>query len=271
MNAMRGPVKKISRSIAVPAWLRLSSCHSAAAGFYTLSPSLPLSPLFLPICPPCGCHLSGGRTVGGTLQVESWHQLTHCIHLSSASISRKPLLQLGSLKGKDCQFLFHNISRAPFWVSGVSWHSRKLSTGAGEGEPHGKLWTSRQALACTQQNLGRQGTRVASVTPKLYQDELKSGSVTSPSCPVPQPSSPPPPKKRAVQFLNNLTFIQNWGSLFVRAKHLVQDCLILSVGTWISTRHPRPHRRSRWGSWQVQKSRTWTGWEFYLPDWLACN
>lgn len=51
---------------------------------------------------------------------------------------------------------------------------------------------------------------------------------------IPQPVPIPETKQskikwntRAVEYLNNLTFIQNWGSLFVRAKYLFQDFLIL--------------------------------------------
>ena len=195
------------------------------------------------LCPPSSCpsalHVAATWVVGA--QLEAPYKLSHDTSWHTAftfpvpPCPPKPLLQLGSLKGKDCQFLFHNISRAPFWGSGVSWHSRKLSVGVGEGEPHGKLWTSRQALACTQQNLGRQGTRVAFVTPKLYQDELKSGSVTSPSCPVPRPSPPHPPKKKP----ERCNFLTIW--LLSRTEALcLLELSIWSRTVWFFLQHPPP-------------------------------
>lgn len=98
--------------ITVPAWLRLSSCHPATSGFWTLSPILPLSPPFLPICPPSACQLSNGYTVGDTLHVESWLP-ANTLHSPSLFLHHLPtLLPLGNLKGKGCQFLLHNISGA---------------------------------------------------------------------------------------------------------------------------------------------------------------
>ena len=71
--------------ITVPAWQSRISCQPGRCWHLHTLPSAASVPVVLPIGPPSGCPSSGGRTVGGTLVVESWHQLTRCIHLSCAS------------------------------------------------------------------------------------------------------------------------------------------------------------------------------------------
>lgn len=102
--------------------------------------------------------------------VPRWRHLTHwattaadtshscCLCLPLPTAPLQPLLQLGILKGKGCQFLFYNISGAPFWGFWSVLALKDPGHGPGVGRSTGPIMASRRPWPAPK-NPG--GTRVA--------------------------------------------------------------------------------------------------------------